>query len=304
MAARNYLQLVNAVLNAFNEVELTSTTFPNTVGFYTEVKNAVNQAIFDVYSYELVKWPFLFSSQTITATRGVYKYPTLTPNPDIDWNSFRIARQSYTLTSLTQTGGIATATTNVPHLAITGDQFYIDGADQAGYNTDSVSITVTGPSTFTYQVATTTVSPATSVTFGSLIAKSNTVIYTHLFPVDINEYRMNYANVMENQTSTSFACPRGVVRHSDNSIGIFFAPDRTYTLNYIAFVVPSGLSLYSDTHLIPEKYDQAIVDFALHYCYMFRDNSDEATAATTRAEARIRRMQKDLMPVQTDVNWG
>lgn len=302
MAARNYLQLVNAVLNAFNEVELTSTTFPNTVGFYTEAKNAVNQAIFDVYSYENVKWPFLFSTQVLTATRGVFKYPAITPNVDVDWNSFAIQRGTATISSITQTGGVATVTTTAPHNFATGDLVYIDNADQAGYNSSSVAITVTGSNTFTYFVVSTTVSPATS-TLG-FICLSNSVVWQKLYPLDINEYNLSYAQIMENQTSSSFSTPTGVVKTLNNNIIIFFAPDRQYTINYSSFVVPTGLSLYSDTHLVPEKYDQAIVDFALHYAYMFRDNADEATAATKRAEDRVRRMRKDLMPIQQDVNWG
>lgn len=302
MAASNYLQLTNRVLNAFNEVELDSTTFAGTVGFYSEAKNAINQAIFDVYSYENVKWPFLFTTQTITATRGVFKYAAITPNVDTDWDSFAVQRESYTLTSITQTGGVATATTSVPHTLQTGDSLYIDGATQTGYNTDSASITVTGASTFTYAVNSATVSPAT--TSSSLTAKSNTVKWQRLYPIDINEYNQSYANLMENQVSTSFQCPTGVVKQQDNSIIIFYAPDRTYTINYSSFVVPVRLSAYTDTHLIPEKYEQAIIDFALHYCYMFRDNVDEAQLATKRAEDRIRRMAKDLIPVQSNVNWG
>lgn len=302
MASSNFLQLTNRVLNAFNEVELTSITFATTVGFYSEAKNAVNQAIFDVYSYENVKWPFLYAVQTITATRGTYKYNAINPNVDTDWDSFAIQRESYTLTSITQTAGTATATTSVPHTLQTGDLLYIDGATQTGYNTDGVSITVTGASTFTYPVLSSTVSPAT--TSSTLTAKSNTVQWQRLYPIDINEYQQSYAEIMENQTSSSFQRPTGVVKQQDNSVIIFRAPDRTYTINYTSFVVPTGLVAYSDTHLIPEKYEQAIVDMALHYAYMFRDNADEAPLATKRGEDRIRRMAKDLIPVQSNVNWG
>lgn len=302
MAASNYLQLTNRVLNAFNEVELNSTTFSSTVGFYTEAKNAVNQAIFDVYSYEGVKWPFLFTTQSITATRGVFKYSAPTPAVDMDWNSFAVQRETYTLTSITQTGGTATATTSAPHTLVTGDILYIDGAVESGYNTTGVSITVTGASTFTYPVASSTATPATTST--TLTAKSNTVIWSRLSPIDINEYNQSYAHLLENQTSQDFDTPKFVVRQQDNTIIIGYAPDRQYTINYTSFVVPAGLSTYSDTHLVPEKYEQAIVDLALHYCYMFRDNIEEAAGATKRGEDRIRRMRKDLMPIQQDINFG
>lgn len=299
MAASNFLQLTNRVLNAFNEVELTSTLFPNTIGFYTEAKNAVNQGLFDAYSYENVKWPFLFVTQNFPTTVGGINYTLAAAGYDIDWNSFRLTRQQYTIT-ITQTGGLATATTSIPHAIKTGDAFFISGADQAGYNQDAVYVTVTGASTFTYNVVNTTVSPAT----GTITAKSNTVQYHRLYPIDINEYRLSYADANENQVANDFRRPVGVVRTQDNNLILFMNPDRIYGMSYDSFVVPAGLSTFSDVHLIPEKYEQAIVDFALHYCYMFRDNVDEATAATKRAEDRIRRMRKDIIPVQSNVNWG
>jgi hypothetical protein len=302
MAASNYLQLTNRVLNAFNEVELTSVNFTNTVGFYTEAKNAVNQAIFDVYSYENVKWPFLYTEQSISATRGVFKYTAITPNVDTDWESFYVARGTATISGITRSGSTAIVTTATAHGFVTGDLIYIDGCDQTGYNKDSASITVTSTTQFTYTVDSSTVSPATTTT--GFVCLSNTVQWQRLSPIDINEYNQNYAKTMENQTSSSFDTPSGVVRNQNNNIIIFYAPDRTYTIKYTSFVVPAGLSAYNDTHLVPEKYEQVIVDMALHYCYMFRDNADEAQLATKRGEDRIRRMRKDLMPIQSNINWG
>lgn len=299
MASSTYLELTNRVLNALNEVELTSVTFTTTTGFHTEAKNAINQGLFDIYSYENAKWPFLFSIQTLTVPRGAYNFSQPFLATDIDWNSFHINRPSFIVT-ITQTGGLATATTNIPHNAVTGDLFYIDNANEIGYNKSNQTITVTGASTFTYPVASSTVSPAT----GTITAKSNTIQWKRLAPIDINEYRLSYAKQYENLNSDNFDIPHSVVRDQDNEITILPAPHRYYTISYDAFTVPSRMVNYSDTHLIPENYEQAIVDFALHYAYMFRDNSDEAQLATKRAEDRVRRMRKALIPVQTDVNWG
>lgn len=64
------------------------------------------------------------------------------------------------LSSLTQTGGTATATTAAAHGLSTGNLVRIAGANQAGYNGDQY-ITVTGATTFTFAVDSGTVSPAT-----------------------------------------------------------------------------------------------------------------------------------------------
>jgi len=87
------------------------------------------------------------------------------------------------LTSITWSGGVATATTGSPHGMTTGDQFLttIAGANQAGYNGTFLG-TITGASTFTYQLATepSGTSPATgTITYtprnvAELVAMNNT----------------------------------------------------------------------------------------------------------------------------------
>jgi hypothetical protein len=65
------------------------------------------------------------------------------------------------LVSLTRAGAVATATTATAHQLETGDVVRIAGADQADYNVARASITVTGPTTFTYAVSGAPVTPAT-----------------------------------------------------------------------------------------------------------------------------------------------
>ncbi len=61
--------------------------------------------------------------------------------------------------SITQTAGVANVSVLVPHGYATGDSVHISGVTEAGYNGDQ-AITVTGPTTFSYAVATSTSSPA------------------------------------------------------------------------------------------------------------------------------------------------
>lgn len=64
------------------------------------------------------------------------------------------------VSSLTQSGGTATCTTSASHNLSTGDWVYIEGANEAEYN-GIVQITVTGATTFTYEVDSGATSPAT-----------------------------------------------------------------------------------------------------------------------------------------------
>lgn len=64
------------------------------------------------------------------------------------------------LASIARAGSVATATTAAAHAYVTGDVITIAGVDQATYNGDQ-RITVTSPTTFTFAVSGTPVTPAT-----------------------------------------------------------------------------------------------------------------------------------------------
>ncbi len=59
------------------------------------------------------------------------------------------------------------------------------------------------------------------------------------------------------------------------------------------------MTLYSDVSLIPTPFDQVIINKALHYAYMFRDNLEEAQLAEQRFEKSIQNMRRILIPQQT-----
>lgn len=71
---------------------------------------------------------------------------------------------SLSISSITQTGGVATVTTTGAHGLASNAVFSLSGIDQAGYNVVNASITVTAADKFTYEVDAATVSPATWTT--------------------------------------------------------------------------------------------------------------------------------------------
>ncbi len=74
--AYNFLSLTNDVCDKFNEVRLTSLTFPDAVGFYGDAKNAVNQALHRI-NFDEFAWPFNHEKVTIptVADQIEYDYP-------------------------------------------------------------------------------------------------------------------------------------------------------------------------------------------------------------------------------------
>lgn len=293
MAIDNYLGLVNRALKPLNEVVLNSANFDTAEGVYADARDAVNQALFDVYTYKNVLWPFLFSELTFQTERGIIEYSKPSGVSKVDWSSFTVERTRRTVTSLTRVGTTATAVTSAAHNFITGDYVEIIGASPDGYNTTNVPVTVVNATTFTYAVTDGTLTtPAT----GTIIVKSNTLTKKPLVYVDKDEYIKAYSEDVENATAATFTTPRYVSRKPNNSFILFNTPDRAYDIKYSAYSVPAKLTLFSDTHLVPEQYEGAIVDKALHYMYMFRDNLEQASVANSRAEDRLSGMIRVLSP--------
>lgn len=288
-----FLDLTNRILKAFNEVNLTSSTFASATGFHAEAKDAVNQAIVDIYTFEDTEWPFAWDSTTFDTTIGTNAYNKDTDFTSVDWQSFKIKRAIANVFTLTQTGGTATFTSTAAHNFLTGDSVNITGATPTGYNKDSVFITVTGSTTFTYSVDSSLAASAS----GSIVVKSNVVLQKTLRFKDLDSYRdEQYDDMDANRNAGGYGVPFYNIRKSDNNIAISPTPDRVYTLYYEGFVLPSPLSAYTDTSLIPTPFDQVIVDKALHYAYMFRDNLEQASLAHSRYEENVRRMRRILIP--------
>jgi hypothetical protein len=65
-----------------------------------------------------------------------------------------------TVSSLTRSGTTATVTTSTPHGFVTGQKVVISGATQTAYN-NAFTVTVTGPTTFTFTVTGSPTTPAT-----------------------------------------------------------------------------------------------------------------------------------------------
>jgi hypothetical protein len=76
------------------------------------------------------------------------------------WTQTTAASATKAISALTQTGGLATAT-SASHGFSDGDPITISGATQSGYNLTQVNVTVVDANTFQYPVAAATVSPAT-----------------------------------------------------------------------------------------------------------------------------------------------
>ena len=91
--AYNFLELVNSVARRLNEAELTSSNFATSTGFYAQIKDAVNSSIRDLNLHHEY-WPYNHNSESITLTAGVTRYPIPADAKFVDYNNFRIERDT------------------------------------------------------------------------------------------------------------------------------------------------------------------------------------------------------------------
>lgn len=289
-----FLQLTNRVLRAFNEVTLSSSDFSGAVGFHAEAKDAINIAITDFYSEENNEWPFAWAEITLPTVVGTQKYTLSSSITTVDWDSFRIQKPQVVVSSLTQSAGTATCTTASAHYAITDDIVFISGATPTAYN-GTHTITRISDTQFTFPIASTTTSPATG-----------TIYVYPPFPekklpwISYDEYRNSRMEQDRNTVDPdTFGVPDCIVRTLDDSILISGKPDRVYPIVYEGFLIPTRLSAYDDTISVATKYEtlveQAIVDKALHYCYMFRDNIEQASMAEDRYKSNCNKIRRLLI---------
>lgn len=303
-----YLGLVNRVLSDFNEVPLDNTTFTSATGFQGAVKNYVNDALNDIYTWQDVEWPFLWTQKTFntTALSGLYSYDASLLY--VNWDSFNIIRPSIAVTSITQTGGLVTVTVSAGHQLLSGrnDNVIIQGATPTDYN-GQWTPTIVSPTVFTYTISNTTATSPATGTITMIPPYDN----FYLTLKNYDEYLRNWRDVDINAVQQAVinqapSPPRFIIRKPDNNFIISPYPDRIYTIGYDGFINPDSsgsLTNATDVPLVPSVFRQVIVDRVSVYCLAFRDNDVQLVRNDKKFEDNCHRMRRILIPQAEFIVW-
>lgn len=300
----NFLYLVNRLCHKLNEVELTEVNFASATGVYEDFMESVNAAILDIYQEEDNVWPFAYIKSSFNTAIGVNEYTANAAAEAINWDSFYIKKLPQTPDSITSSDVTATVTVAAGHPHQTGDNIFIIGATQAGYN-GQPTITVLSSTQFTYTVPSGTSSPATGTI---LIYPAYTT--ARLTPIDYVAYLEQKYIESDGEAIQvgEYSKPAIIVRKPDNSFLLTGVPDRIYNVAYDYYTAPTDLVSWSDVPTIPDKFKQCIVDGAMYHAYMFRDNIEEAGEAKNKYTDGVNRMRRILIPqptfFRTDASLG
>jgi hypothetical protein len=123
-------------------------------------------------------------------------------------------------------------------------------------------------------------------------------LYTNEDPLTLAGTEPGSAIRMTNFEISQFG---GVYRTLGNEIAFSPIPDKAYTINYDYYQYQTTLTNATDTMSVPDQFKNVVIDGAMYHCYMFRDNSQQATIAQQRFTRGIENMRKILVNNFTDL---
>ena len=281
-----YLTLTNSVLARLNEVALTSSSFSTARGIQIQAQNAVNEAVRFINQREF-NYPFNHATATKTLTAGVVRYSLPTSTKTVDYNTFRLVKDSDLSTSggklgilnyndyinnyITQEDEINSTTAAE---AIDATETEIDLTSATGFDStgtvyiDNEQISYTGISTNTL----------TGCTRGA----NATTAATHDNGVTVTQF-------------TRGGVPRYIVRSADNNYLLYPFPDKSYSIKFDYYTYPTDMSAHDDTTSIPARFDTVIVDGATAFVYQYRGETQQYQINFSRFEEGIKHMQTLLI---------
>lgn len=89
--------------------------------------------------------------------------------------------------------------------------------------------------------------------------------------------------------------PRWVFRSQGLEFGISPRPDKEYTVKYEHWIAPTPLDQPSDVPTIPALYDSVIVNGAMKYAYLFRENFEASAMMDKQFDKGIKSMRQVLI---------
>jgi len=133
------------------------------------------------------------------------------------------------------------------------------------------------------------------VDFGSFRVKRNTTLNVgegrRLNQINYSEYLSTYLDQEYETDSTKGGVPRNVVRTPDMGFVIVPMPNLAYTIQYEQYMDPVDLIEATDVPTIPERFRHVIIDGAMYYTYMFRDNIEMAGMSQNKFDNGVKQMR-------------
>jgi len=285
--AETYLTLTNKVIARLNEVALTSTTFSSARGIQVQCQNAVNESIRFINQREF-NYPFNHATETKTLTAGVVRYSLPTSTKTVDYNTFRIVKDSDL-----GNGGYKL-----------GILDYNDYINRVINQEDEINTTTTS-TTHTDSITTITVTSTTGfASAGTIVIGNENITYTAIGSSTTftgctrGAGGTTAATIASGVTVAQFdngGVPEFVVRTPDNNYLLYPFPNKSFIIKFDYYTFPTDLSAHGDTTSIPDRFAPVIVDGATAFVYQYRGETQQYQLNMQRFEQGIKNMQTLLV---------
>lgn len=117
--------------------------------------------------------------------------------------------------------------------------------------------------------------------------------------ISYSEYLDNFHERDTDPTGNSQALPVYVYTNPEEKIGLSPVPDKsTYTIKYFYYTTHTPLSADTDTSIIPQRFENVIIERAKYYAYTLRGETQNAQLAQIQFDKYIKRMRVELINKQ------
>lgn len=95
--------------------------------------------------------------------------------------------------------------------------------------------------------------------------------------IPYTEYIKNYRPSDETgDTGSGIGIPLRIYQTQEEKFGVTPSPNDAYVIEYKYWTFPTSLTLYTDTAVIPDRFNHVIIDGAMMYMMRFRSNEQSA----------------------------
>lgn len=116
-----------------------------------------------------------------------------------------------------------------------------------------------------------------------------------LIVIPYTEYIERYRGQDEMAGTGGYGPTKLVYMTQESKFGISPAPDQTYVIEYKYWNFPATLSLATNTCVVPERFNNVIIDGAMMFMMLFRSNEQSASIHKDKFEQGIKAMRRLLM---------
>lgn len=117
------------------------------------------------------------------------------------------------------------------------------------------------------------------------------VSYKTLEYMDRDDWLKNHRDEDMDSGTAGRGVPEFAFASHGNGYGITPSPDKAYTIRFNYFMNYTDITAATDVTRVPESHDSVLIDGAIYYMYMFKDNLEAAQAAFIAFEKGIKDLQ-------------